>query len=119
MREKIGTVEKNLQIGGTPATVYKLKLISERRIVTHINRNKWRRFVLSKPAAQREVPSLNCAGTLEQPMGARNRVGIGLSYRPASAGILEKSMGARNRVGILLSYWPARLHRLAESIPCN
>jgi hypothetical protein len=32
-------------------------------------------------------------------------------------GILEQSMGARNRVGIGLSYWPARLHRLAESIP--
>jgi hypothetical protein len=26
-------------------------------------------------------------------------------------------MGARNRVGIGLSYWPARLHRLAELIP--
>ncbi len=34
----------------------------------------------------------SCAGNLEQPMGVRNRVGIGLSYRPA------------------------RLHRLAESI---
>jgi hypothetical protein len=34
-----------------------------------------------------------------------------------SAGILEQSMGARNRVGIGLSYRPARLHRLAESIP--
>jgi hypothetical protein len=52
VREKIGTVEKNLQMGKTPATVYKLKLISERRIVTHINRNKWRRFVLSRPATQ-------------------------------------------------------------------
>jgi hypothetical protein len=29
------------------------------------------------------------------------------------------SMGARNRVGIRLSYRPARLHRLAESIPWN
>jgi hypothetical protein len=28
-------------------------------------------------------------------------------------------MGARNRVGIGLSYWPARLHRLAEFIPWN
>jgi hypothetical protein len=27
--------------------------------------------------------------------------------------------GARNRVGIGLSYWAARLHRLAESIPWN
>jgi hypothetical protein len=33
------------------------------------------------------------------------------------AGILEPSMGARNRVRIVLSYRPARLHRLAESIP--
>jgi hypothetical protein len=37
----------------------------------------------------------------------------------ACAGILEQSMGARNRVGIGLSYWPARLHRLEESIPWN
>jgi hypothetical protein len=28
-------------------------------------------------------------------------------------------MGARNRVGIGLSYRPARLHRLAGLIPCN
>jgi hypothetical protein len=28
-------------------------------------------------------------------------------------------MGARNRVGIGLSYRPARLHRLAELIPWN
>jgi hypothetical protein len=34
-----------------------------------------------------------------------------------SAGILEQSMGARNRIGIGLSYRPARLHKLAESIP--
>ncbi len=32
-----------------------------------------------------------------------------------SAGILEQSLGAKNRVGIGLSYWPARLHRLADS----
>jgi hypothetical protein len=50
-------------------------------------------------------------------MGARNRVGVGLSYRPTSAGILDRSMGARNRVGIGLSYWLARLHMLAELIP--
>ncbi len=35
------------------------------------------------------------------------------------AGIFKQSMGARNRVGIGLSYHPARLHRLAESIPWN
>ncbi len=36
-----------------------------------------------------------------------------------SAGILEQSMGARNRVRVGLSYWPARLERLAKSIPWN
>ncbi len=36
----------------------------------------------------------------------------------ASAKILEQSMEARkNRVGIGLSYRPARLHSVAESIP--
>ncbi len=30
---------------------------------------------------------------------------------------LEQSVGARNRVGIWLLYRPARLHRLAESLP--
>ncbi len=35
------------------------------------------------------------------------------------AGIFKHSMGARNRVGIGLSYRPARLHRLAELIPWN
>jgi len=35
------------------------------------------------------------------------------------AGILEHSMGARNGVGIGLSYRPAWLHRLAESIHWN
>jgi hypothetical protein len=30
-----------------------------------------------------------------------------------SAGIFKQAMGARNRVGIGLSYRPARLHRLA------
>jgi hypothetical protein len=33
------------------------------------------------------------------------------------AGILDQSMGAKNRVGIGVSYRPAKLHRLAESIP--
>jgi hypothetical protein len=36
-----------------------------------------------------------------------------------SAGILEQPIGARNRVEIGLSYRPARLQRLAESIPCS
>ncbi len=33
---------------------------------------------------------------------------------PIRAGIFKMSMGARNRGGIGLSYRPARLHRLAE-----
>jgi hypothetical protein len=33
------------------------------------------------------------------------------------ARIFKQSMGARNRVGIGLPYRPARLHRLAEFIP--
>ncbi len=36
-----------------------------------------------------------------------------------SGGILEQSLGDRNQVGIGLLYRPARLHRLAESIPLN
>jgi hypothetical protein len=32
----------------------------------------------------------NSAGILEQSVGARNEVGIGLSYRPVSVGILEQ-----------------------------
>jgi hypothetical protein len=35
------------------------------------------------------------------------------------AGILEQSMGARNREGIELSYRPVRLSRLAKLIPRN
>jgi hypothetical protein len=34
-----------------------------------------------------------------------------------NAVILEQSMGARNQVGIGLPYWAATLNRLAESIP--
>ncbi len=37
----------------------------------------------------------------------------------ACAGIFKQSMGARNRIGIGLSYRPAWLHRLAELIPQN
>jgi hypothetical protein len=33
------------------------------------------------------------------------------------AGIFKKSMGARHRLGIGLSYRTARLHRLAELMP--
>ncbi len=37
----------------------------------------------------------------------------------SSAGVFKPSMRARNRVGIGLSYRPARLHRLAELVPWN
>jgi hypothetical protein len=36
-----------------------------------------------------------------------------------SARIFKQSMGARNREGIGLSYRPARLHSLTELIPGN
>jgi hypothetical protein len=42
---------------------------------------------------------INRAGIFKESMGAKNRGGIGLSYRPARAGIFKQSMGARNRVG--------------------
>jgi hypothetical protein len=42
-----------------------------------------------------------------------------LEGRATSAGICEQSMGARNRVGIGLSDRPARLHSLAELVPWN
>jgi hypothetical protein len=40
----------------------------------------------------------------------------GIRFR---AGIFKESMGARNRGGRGLSYRPARLHRLTEFIPWN
>jgi hypothetical protein len=40
-----------------------------------------------------------------------------LQTSTACAGILKQSMGARKRVGIGLSNRPARLHMLAKSIP--
>ncbi len=61
-----------------------------------------------------------------QPIGARHTdvklLAFGSFIHVTSAGILEQSMKARNRVGIGLSYRPARLHRPGgidplESIP--
>ncbi len=40
-------------------------------------------------------------------------------YVTIRAGIFKESMGARNRGGIGLSYRPARPHRLEEFIPWN
>jgi hypothetical protein len=46
----------------------------------------------------------------------------GAAFVPNSetrAGIFKQSMGTRDRVGIGLSYRPTRLHRLAEFMPWN
>jgi hypothetical protein len=51
-------------------------------------------------------------GFLKEFAGAKAALCIGV----ISAGIFKQSMGARNRVGIGLSYRPTRLHRLAELI---
>jgi hypothetical protein len=63
------------------------------------------------------VPAL--PGTLLQQHNITQHHLTCLSCVVGCAGILEQSMGARNQVGIGLSYRPARLHRLAESIPWN
>jgi hypothetical protein len=84
------------------------------------------RKLLSSPGIGFQVKLTNSGSgirnrlqNLEQSMGDRNRVGIGLSYRHTSAGIFKQSMGARNQVGIGFSYRPARLHSLAELVPWN
>jgi hypothetical protein len=60
-----------------------------------------------------------CAGILEQSMGVRNRVGIGLSYWPASIELFKQSMGARNQVGTGLSYRSAGYTARAELFHWN
>ncbi len=100
------------------------------------------RIGIRQICSQRMEESLLCWILEEQSMGARNRLGIGLSYWAARphwlaesiswnrflgslkvyntwAGIFKEAMGAWNRRGRGLSYWPARLHRLAEFIPWN
>jgi hypothetical protein len=47
------------------------------------------------------------------------RLSFTLSVSLSSAGIFKQTMGARNRIGIRLSYRPARLLRLTELIPWN
>ncbi len=70
--------------------------------------------------------AMNCVGILEQPMGARNRVGIGLSYRPSRTlfADLFRRPGIDFQPGgpvrqPYFSYRPVTLHRLAKSIPRN
>jgi hypothetical protein len=66
------------------------------------------------------VPSLN-TGTLASTRSHTKELAEIVCTRTnaASIGILEQPMGARNLVGIGLSYRPDRLYRLAESIPWN
>ncbi len=47
------------------------------------------------------------------------RQGTALSLQYYRAGIFKHSVGARNRVGIRLSYQPARLNKLAELMHWN
>ncbi len=62
----------------------------------------------------------NCAGIFKpiRNPGINSKKSIPPAY-VANAGIINNLMGARNRVGIELSYRPAWLHRLAEFIPWN
>jgi hypothetical protein len=47
---------------------------------TKFRSRRWRRRIIFTPA---KCVCIHCAGIFKQSMGARNRVGIGLSYRPA------------------------------------
>jgi hypothetical protein len=66
-----------------------------------------------------EIDSASLFWNFQQYMGARNRVGTGLSYQAIELEFLKKFMRARHRVGIWLSYRPARKHWLAELMPWN
>ncbi len=59
-------------------------------------------------------------GSALPPLPPSAKFCIGMGYTEKSrAGIFKQYMGAGNRVGIGLSYRPARPHRLAEFIPWN
>ncbi len=47
---------------------------------------------------------INCAGILEQSMGARNRLGIGLSYRPARARICKRLRSTGNNFKVSIRH---------------
>ncbi len=49
----------------------------------------------------------------------RNALFLPVHSKEIRDGIFKKSVGARNQVGIGLSYRPARPNRLAEFIPWN
>jgi hypothetical protein len=55
--------------------------------------------------------------TIKQVIPTRNYIKTDTAQ--SELGFLNSLWGARNRVGIGLSYRPARLHRLAEFIPWN
>jgi hypothetical protein len=67
--------------------------------------------------------SLPPLGNLPQMLGLSLILAFGILlffyHLDLRAGIFKQYMGARHRVGIGLSYRPARLHRLAEFIPWN
>jgi hypothetical protein len=56
--------------------------------------------------------------SINQPTSQSTSLSISILYG-TSAGIIEQSMGAKNRVGIGLSYQPVRLHRLEVLIIWN
>ncbi len=55
---------------------------------------------------------IDCAGILEQSMGARNRVGIGLSYRPARLHV--HTVGWRNQFLGIDSWAPYKFKNTAS-----
>ncbi len=74
-------------------TVYCFVLVSNQNIVCLIKE----KYLLSyTPPPPPLSPSGASAGTLEQSLGARNRVGIGLSYRPATARTCKHFKEPRN-----------------------
>jgi hypothetical protein len=76
--------------------------------------NGWLIWVVTSSDTSR----ISC--TLSTPVSPLSHINIfGYSYRITPFSLPEQSMGARNRLGIGLSYWPAMLHRLAESILLN
>ncbi len=75
-------------------------------------------IALLPPHSHSPQPIFSVATTEEEK--SRGEIGEVYSICPlSSAGIFKQSMVARNRVGIGLPYRPARQHRLAELIPWN
>jgi hypothetical protein len=62
---------------------------------------------------------LKCSPVITHSANLINLVSLGDYLNSHRAGIFKQSMRARNRGGIGLSYRPAMLHRLAEFIPWN